>query len=119
MFADLRPIFALFARALRDDLRAKFPPIFRVVMLLLVLAMLWLNREMYEMLQTAAGQYLLTTLASLNFAGICVLGLATFCSAITEEKEDGTLALLRMTRLNPLAILLGKSTARFTAGLLF
>jgi ABC-type transport system involved in multi-copper enzyme maturation permease subunit len=55
---------------------------------------------------------------TVNFFAITVFGLATFASAITEEKEDDTLGLLRMTRLNPLAILLGKSTARLLEGLL-
>jgi ABC-type transport system involved in multi-copper enzyme maturation permease subunit len=53
-----------------------------------------------------------------NFFAIAIFGLSTFASAITEEKEDDTLGLLQMTRLNPLAILLGKSTARLCEGLL-
>jgi ABC-type transport system involved in multi-copper enzyme maturation permease subunit len=119
MTSGLRPVFALFLRALRDELRSRFPPFLRTAILLILLALLWMNHRVLDTIQSAGGLYLLQNLALLNLAGITILGLATFCSAITEEKEDGTLALLRMTRLNPLAILLGKSTARFTSGLLF
>jgi ABC-type Na+ efflux pump permease subunit len=44
--------------------------------------------------------------------------LSYFSSAITEEKEEMTLGLLRMTNLNPLSILLGKSTSRLCGALL-
>jgi hypothetical protein len=118
MASTLIPLFALFTRALRDDVRSRFPIILRAVLLLILLGLLLILRLFFGSIQ-ATGQVLLGYLAALNFAGITLLGLATFCSAITEEKEDETLGLLRMTRLNPLSIVLGKSTARLTGGLLF
>jgi ABC-type transport system involved in cytochrome c biogenesis permease component len=49
---------------------------------------------------------------------VTLAGVSYFATAITEEKEEGTLGLLRMTDLNPIAILLGKSTSRLSAALL-
>jgi len=51
-------------------------------------------------------------------AFITLAGVSYFASAITEEKEEGTLGLLRMTDLDPLAILLGKGTSRLGGALL-
>lgn len=47
-----------------------------------------------------------------NFFFITLTGLSYFAGAIAEEKEEGTLGLLRMTNLGPLTILLGKSSSR-------
>jgi hypothetical protein len=49
---------------------------------------------------------------------IILAGCGWFASAITEEKEDMTLGMLRMTNLNPLSILLGKSTSRLFGALM-
>jgi hypothetical protein len=54
----------------------------------------------------------------IDFFFISLAGLSYFASAITEEKEEMTLGLLRMTNLNPLSILLGKSTSRLCGALL-
>jgi hypothetical protein len=113
----LRPIFALFLRALRDETRSKLPPILRAFAVGFVLLLVAMNERAFE--RSAPGQSLLMMLAMVNLAAATVLGLGTFSSAITEEKEDETMGLLLMTRLNPLAILLGKSTARLAGGLLF
>ena len=118
MIARFLPLIALFSRAVRDEVRGKFPPVIRVVAAVFLLLLVGNNQRDFES-QTAPGQTLLFMIAMVNFFGLTLFGLGTFCSAITEEKEDETLALLRMTRLNPLAILLGKSTARFVGGLLF
>jgi hypothetical protein len=53
-----------------------------------------------------------------NLVFITLAGLSYFASAITEEKEEMMLGLLRMTNLNPVAILLGKSTSRLIGALL-
>ena len=53
-----------------------------------------------------------------NLFFITLSGLSYFASAITEEKEEMTLGLLRMTNLNPLSILLGKSASRQIGALL-
>jgi ABC-type transport system involved in multi-copper enzyme maturation permease subunit len=118
LLSRLRPTFALFSRALREDARAKFPTVLRVVALLVLLGFIVSGTAFLDR-GDAAGLTLLDTVTTLNLIGITLLGLATFGSVITEEKEDGSLALLRLTRLNPLAIILGKSGSRLVGGLLF
>ena len=117
MFAKFRPIFALFVRSLREQSRAKFTPLSRGAIALVILLFIVGNERDFTN-RSAPGQQVLIMLVMVNFFAIAIFGLSTFASAITEEKEDDTLGLLQMTRLNPLAILLGKSTARLCEGLL-
>lgn len=117
MMKHILPLLALFTRSLRDDLRSKFPPIMRALSVLFVLLLVWGNQRDLE--RSAPGQAMLMILAMVNLVGATIVGLGSFSSAITEEKEDDTIGLLLMTRLNPLAILLGKSTARLAGGMLF
>jgi ABC-type transport system involved in multi-copper enzyme maturation permease subunit len=117
VFTKLRPIFALFVRSLREQSRAKLTSISRGAIALLILLFIVGNERNFTN-NSAPGQWVLVMLVMLNFFAIAIFGLSTFASAITEEKEDDTLGLLQMTRLNPLAILLGKSTARLCEGLL-
>lgn len=53
-------------------------------------------------------QYLVT----LNGCLIGLAGIGFFSSAITEEKEEGTLGLMQMTGISPLGILFGKLVSR-------
>ena len=117
MFTKLRPLFALFVRSLREQSRAKFTSLSRGAIALLILLFVAMNERQFAN-RSAPGQEVLIMLVMVNFFVIAIFGLSTFASAITEEKEDDTLGLLQMTRLNPLAILLGKSTARLCEGLL-
>ena len=117
MFTKLRPIFALFVRSLREQSRAKFTPLSRAAIALVILIFIAMNERSFTR-QSAPGQSVLVILVMVNFFAIAIFGLSTFASVITEEKEDDTLGLLQMTRLNPLSILLGKSTARLCEGLL-
>ncbi len=117
MFTRLRPIFALFVRSMREQSRAKFTPISRAAIALIILLFIAANERSFTN-QSAPGQSVLMMLVMVNFFTIAIFGLSTFASAITEEKEEDTLGLLQMTKLNPLAILLGKSTARLCEGLL-
>lgn len=48
---------------------------------------------------------------SLNLMFLLTVGLGVFASAIAEEREQGTLGLLKLTGVSRLAILLGKSTS--------
>jgi hypothetical protein len=47
-----------------------------------------------------------------DYLFVTLLGLGSFASAIAEEKEEGTLGLIRMADISPLALLFGKSTSR-------
>ena len=117
MLTRLRPIFALFVRSMREQSRAKFTPVSRAAIALIILLFIAMNERSFTN-QSAPGQSVLMMLVMVNFFTIAIFGLSTFASAITEEKEEDTLGLLQMTKLNPLAILLGKSTARLCEGLL-
>src|SRR5262249_47455071 len=48
----------------------------------------------------------------LNMVLISLAGISFFATAITEEKEEDTLGLLKMAGIDPVGILLGKSTSR-------
>jgi ABC-type Na+ efflux pump permease subunit len=113
----LRPLFALFVRSLREQSRTKYTSIARAAVVLIVLLIIASNEQNFVN-RSAPGLTVLITLAMVNFFTITIFGLSTFPSAITEEKEEDTLGLLRMTQLNPLSILLGKSTARLFDGFL-
>ncbi|MBA3709566.1 MAG: hypothetical protein H0W83_12190, partial [Planctomycetes bacterium] len=108
---------ALFLRTLRLDTRAFRGYGLRVVlggMVLLILA----SMQSFSFTRSAAGLDLIRTIVWCAFACITLAGLSHFCSAITEEKEEGTLGLMRMAGLDPVAILLAKSTARLWDALL-
>ena len=68
---------------------------------------------------SSAGLSFFSTVIWINVVFFSVVGLAHFSTAITEEKEEQTLGLLRMTNLNPLSILLGKSTNRLFVALFY
>lgn len=66
----------------------------------------------------APGRTFFTSITVLQAIAITLAGVTYFASAIAEEKEEQTLGLLRMTGLNPLAVVLGKSTSRLCGALL-
>ncbi|MGQ0636773.1 MAG: ABC transporter permease [Planctomycetaceae bacterium] len=66
----------------------------------------------------APGLRFFELLALLNLGLITLAGISFFATAISEEKEEETLSLLKMAGINPLGILLGKSTSRLVAALL-
>lgn len=113
----MRALFALFIRSLREDLRARLPPILRAALVLLILLIVGANQRKFAW-SGAPGREFLGMLMMLNLAFIGVAALSIFPSAIAEEKEDGTLTLLRMTNLNPLSILLGKGAMRLISALM-
>ena len=111
------PLLALFSRSLREDTRAKSTYWARgavaAFFLLIMLSIAATSRS-----QGAPGLIFFGAVISLQVVCITLVGLSFFASAITEEKEEATLGLLRMTNLNPLSILLGKSTSRLCGALL-
>ena len=54
----------------------------------------------------------------LNVLIITVSGISYFVTAVTEEKDAGTYALLRLAGMNSLSITLGKSTSRLVSSLM-
>src|SRR5437870_1523252 len=97
----LRPVFALFERSLREHSRAGSTFVIRTVIGLLLLIIIGLNERNFAN-SAAPGQTVLAILVSVSSFAICAFGLAAFPSAITEEKEQGMLGLMLMTRLNPI-----------------
>ena len=66
----------------------------------------------------APGLRFLDWIATINFFFISFAAASYFSSAITEEREEMTLGLLKMAGVNPVSILLGKSTPRMLMTLL-
>ena len=110
-------IFALFVRSVRDDLRSISMLLARTGIACTVFFSIITTRVFYQFIG-APGLAFFRSVVWVNFLIICIAGLSYFSSSVTEEKEEGTLGLLRMTDLSPFAILLGKSTSRLIGGLL-
>ncbi|MEZ6127439.1 MAG: hypothetical protein R3C59_01990 [Planctomycetaceae bacterium] len=107
----------LFNWSLRSDSRSVYPHIVRAAfagfMLLSILGA-W-GASLSGM---APGLKFFEGICSLNVLLISVAGISYFVSAVTEEKDSGTLALLRLAGVSPLAIVLSKSTSRLISSLM-
>ena len=111
------PLLALFARSLREDTRLKLTYFARCgLVTVILLFMFTVETEMGW--GNGPGLRFFGTVITIDLVFILLAGCGYFASAITEEKEEMTLGLLRMTNLNPLSILLGKSTSRLCGALL-
>ena len=113
----MRALFALFSRSIREDARARVPTILRATLVAVILLILWGNQADFARHAAPGREFLFMTLF-VNLAFLAIATLGSFASAITEEKEDQTLTLLRMTNLSALAILFGKGTSRLFGALL-
>ncbi|HEV7869075.1 MAG TPA: hypothetical protein VGO90_15415, partial [Chthoniobacteraceae bacterium] len=111
------PLLALLARSMRVESRLKPTYIARGT-LVLVVAVFLVARVLAAGWTGAPGLAAFESIVLIQFVFITLAGLGYFSSAITEEKEEETLGLLRMTDLNPISILLGKSTSRLIGVLL-
>ena len=113
------PLLALFIRSLREDSRLKFTYYARAGLVGVILLFLFITQQ--DMGWTnAPGLRFFEIVVAVDLVFVILAGVSYFSSAISEEKEEMTLGLLRMTNLDPLSILLGKSTSRLcTAALLF
>lgn len=113
------PAFALFERSLRVEMRSPLMCWVRVGLLFMILLILLPIQSMARLGAFGApGLHFLESMVWVNLIFITLSGLGYFASVITEEKEEMMLGLLRMTDLNPVAILLGKSTSRLVGALL-
>ena len=111
------PLLALFTRSLREDTRLKLTYFARVGLVLVILLFMF-GVESDMGWRNAPGLRFFSMVIIIDCVFIILAGCGYFASAITEEKEEMTLGLLRMTNLNPLSILLGKSTSRLCGALL-
>lgn len=107
----------LFNWSLRSDTKSVYPHIVRAgfsgFMLLAILAA-WADSAA----GMAPGLSFFRWICNLNVLLISVSGISYFVSAVTEEKDAGTLALLRLAGVSPLAIVLSKSTSRLISALM-
>ncbi|QDT37336.1 ABC transporter permease subunit [Stratiformator vulcanicus] len=111
-------LLALFTRSLKVDANGWKGHTFRLAFAAMIAFALL---RMIARIATvgAPGLDFFTGIAYLNVFFISLAGVSFFATAITEEKEEGTLGLLRMAGIGSSAILLGKSTSRLVgAGLL-
>ncbi len=104
-------LLALFIRALRQEIRSRAVYSTRSCYLLVVVIFASFMAAS-AMWKGAPGLQVFRSLIWINLLFIVGASLAYFSSAVAEEKEENTLGLLRMTDLNALSILLGKSTSR-------
>jgi hypothetical protein len=113
----MNALLALFTRSLRELLKSKLSYVACGLMVGIIFIFL-LFAQSASSAMTAPGLKFFENSLFVVLAFITLAGVSYFASAVTEEKEEGTLGLLRMTDLNPLAILLGKSTSRLSGALL-
>ena len=101
----------LFVRCVREDLLRAGSQVwlFLVLGFTVLVTVIARNVATYS---SAPGLTLFQMLMSIDFLLVSFAGMGFLATVITEEKQGRTLALLRMTRLSPLAILLGKSSSR-------
>lgn len=110
-------ILALFVRSIRELLRSRMS--YAVLAGTVgVIFLFLLGAHAGATATTAPGLRFFQNSIAVELVFVTLAALSYFATAITEEKEEGTLGLLRMTDLDPLAILLGKSTSRLAAALL-
>lgn len=108
---------ALLIRSLRMDARLARGHLIRLGFAALILAALvWAH--ITSLAFAAPGLSFFRVITYLNFAFITIAGFSLFATAITEEKEEGTLGLLKMAGISRLGILLGKSTTRLITAIM-
>ena len=105
------PATVFFRRSLREDARQVRTYVVRGVLLLGAVSILALAQGTSSYVG-APGQLLFMLTAMMDLGLMCVAAPTYFASVIIEEKEAGTLGLLKMTGLKPVSILLGKSTSQ-------
>ncbi len=110
-------IATLMGRSLRLDARQLQTHLFRLAFIVIIYMMMMIA-QVQAMMYGAPGLQFFMNMIFLNVSFIAFGGISFFSSAITEEKEEDTIGLLMMAGINPLGILLGKSTARMFQALL-
>ena len=109
---------AMFHRAMRTDAQRMSPHLFRMLFAGLILGSLVIA-HVRSLSLGAPGLFFFSNILWLNFALIVLAAVSFLATAITEEKEEGTLGLLMLAGVSPLAMLLGKSASRqFSTALL-
>lgn len=107
----LNGIFLLFHQTLRRDAREmRKHVVMGIVVSITCLNLLYAHLFSTFMSVPGLRLFQLTTWMNVVLIGLC--GIGTFATAITEEKEENMLGLLRLAGINVVSLLLGKSTSR-------
>lgn len=108
---------ALFTWTLRMDARYVHPHVVRATFALFIL--FCLSMAALDAFGTnRTGLVFFGLVCQLNVLLIAAAGVSYFVTAVSEEKDAGTFALLQLAGLTPLAITLGKSTSRLVSSLM-
>nr|MDQ3331062.1 ABC transporter permease subunit [Planctomycetota bacterium] len=110
-------LLTLFNRSIRMDARGVKGHAFRIAFALFIYFGL-LNAYLTSLAFGAPGLRFFSSICYLNLLFIGLAGTSFFATAVTEEKEEGTLGLLKMAGMSRGAILLGKSTSRLLSSML-
>ena len=113
----IRGTLTLLNRSIRGD-AIKTHAHWARLLSLLVLLLLLFNAHFRSTYAVTPGLDFFRSMAYLGMALICLAGVGHFANSVTEEKEEGTLSLLLLANISPLAILLGKSTNRVLSTIL-
>jgi len=112
-----RGTFALVERSLRVDIRMTRTHLVRLLFAGIILIMMVQTHQQITWSQ-APGRDFFTKICFLNFGLLNLAAMSFFSTAITEEKEEMTLGLLKMAGISPIGILLGKISPRLIAAIL-
>lgn len=110
-------VTTLFSWTLKMDSKSIYPHIVRAAF---AAAMLFaISMSFTDLFGTGSmGLRFFELVCTLNVLIITVSGISYFVTAVTEEKDAGTYALLRLAGMNSLSITLGKSTSRLVSSLM-
>ena len=108
MFAQT---LAFLTRSIRQESRLLTHHVVRGTLVLLTL-MLFFVQVIEAPRRGASGLFLVSSIANCCYVCLTLLGIMYFSLAITEEKEEETLPLLRMTGVRNFTLLIGKSMPR-------
>lgn len=110
-------VTTLFSWTLKMDSKSIYPHIVRAAF---AGAMLFaISMSFTDVFGTGSmGLRFFELVCTLNVLIITVSGISYFVTAVTEEKDAGTYALLRLAGMNSLSITLGKSTSRLVSSLM-
>ena len=112
-----RGTFALVERSLRVDIRMTRTHLVRLLFACIILFLMWQTHDRITWSQ-APGREFFLSICYLNFGLLNLAAMSFFSTAITEEKEEMTLGLLKMAGISPIGILLGKTSPRLIVAIM-
>lgn len=109
---------AFLTRSIRQDSRTLSHHVMRAAMPAIILLLFFFKIQTYALKGSSGGGFA-NQIFTCCYWFLTLVGGMHFSTALTEEKEEQTLALLRMTGAKPYSILLGKSLPRLATSVLF